>query len=82
MNEFTLWIMAKLLNYMKNHEGCTVVDNIKASDSAKAIIVDSLGFRYEVQLKCIGRLYNNIEDTSHDSKVACLRNAKKYPDFI
>lgn len=55
MNHLTLWIMSKLLNYLNNHEGCTVQDNIKSSDAVRAVITDSLGFKYEIQVKCIGR---------------------------
>lgn len=43
--------------HLKTKEGCTVSDPTKTSDSLKATVQDSLGYRYEVQIKCLGRTY-------------------------
>ena len=58
MNELVNWLFAKVMLHLKNHEGCSVQEPIKTSDSLRATIQDSLGFRYEVQIKCLGRIQN------------------------
>lgn len=56
--------------HLKNHEGCTINDPTKTSDSLRSIVQDSLGFRYEVQIKCLGRIQHveTIEKTNSKLK--------------
>lgn len=46
------WILNKVVGYLTTKEGCTVGTLTKS----RLTIQDSLGFRYEVKIKLIGRV--------------------------
>ena len=56
MNNMVLWIFAKIMTHLTNHEGCTGLDTTRTSNEIRATVQDSLGFRYEIQVKCVGRI--------------------------
>lgn len=56
MNDLVHWLFSKVMLHLKNHEGCQINDPTKTSDSLRAVVQDALGFRYEVQIKCLGRI--------------------------
>lgn len=56
MNNFTEFIMSKLLKFLTIKEGFTLEYQETAD---KLVIRDSMGFRYEVHVKLIGRIQND-----------------------
>lgn len=55
MNKMSNWLLAKMINYLQHHEGCRVLGNIKESGGCSVLMKDSLGYRYEVTIKCLSR---------------------------
>lgn len=49
------WILSKILLFLSNREGCESEAVAKGVDESRVIIKDSLGFRYEVSVKLLGR---------------------------
>jgi hypothetical protein len=63
MDNITNWLLEKIINNLVAREGCTKSPvSIASNNGSTAIITDAMGFRYEVQVKCIGRLKNSIDD--------------------
>ena len=62
MNQLTSWIFAKILTHLTNHEGITELETIRTSDQLRSTIQDALGFRYEVQIKCLGRIQTSDKE--------------------
>lgn len=56
MNDLVNWLFSKVMIHLTLHEGCTGLQTTKTSNEIKSVIQDSLGFRYEVQIKCLGRI--------------------------
>jgi HJR/Mrr/RecB family endonuclease len=48
-------LVFKIAGYLGTKEGCTVVDTEVTNDRDAFIVEDAFGFRYEVQVKMIGR---------------------------
>jgi len=59
---FNGWIMEKITRLLKNHEGMETCESEYTLDGIKTIVTDSFGYRYEIQVKALGRLGANIEN--------------------
>lgn len=59
---FNGWIISKINKLMKNHEGMNVEETTYGFDCVTSVITDSFGYRYEIQVKTLGRLGNQIEN--------------------
>ena len=73
------WILTKLLAYLTAKEGFTISEEPEdVINGKKATIQDVFGYRYEVQVKVLGRIQNdNDDETSFDGlgiKIASLTN--------
>jgi len=58
---FNGWIMDKITRLLKNHEGMENYATEYTLDGIKTIVTDSFGYRYEIQVKTLGRLGADIE---------------------
>lgn len=58
------WILTKISTFLVNKEGCLIEasDRHPSSDSARVVVQDAFGFRYEVHIKTLGRLQNTEGD--------------------
>ena len=52
----TNWILTKVSDYLEVHEGCTVLEVGSQVESAKIVLHDSFGFKYEIEVKLLGRI--------------------------
>lgn len=60
------WILEKLMSYLTAKEGFTVAEEAEAViNGRKAILQDVFGYRYEIQVKILGRTHNE-DDTNVD----------------
>jgi len=48
-------LIAKIIGYLTSREGCSNSNTEYTSDGVRTVIQDAMGFRYEVQVKTIGR---------------------------
>jgi hypothetical protein len=48
-------LIFKLVSYLSAKEGCTLVIQEATNDGDRFVTEDAFGFRYEVQVKMIGR---------------------------
>lgn len=63
MDNITNWILDKVINHLVLREGCSKEPlTLARNEASVAVVTDSLGFRYEIQIKCVGRLKNSVED--------------------
>lgn len=66
LTTFNGWILSKINTYLKISEGCTIETSNYTNDGARTIVQDSFGFRYEIQIKTLGRIYHDDNETSMD----------------
>lgn len=59
---FNGWLIEKISGYLKSREGCTIEATEYTEDGARSIVRDSLGYRYEVNVKTLGRIISVTED--------------------
>ncbi len=52
---FNSWIMGKILQYLTGREGFTSVKSEYSADGYRAVVEDAFGFRYELEIKAVGR---------------------------
>jgi len=78
---FNGWLLGKINNYLKAREGCTVETTEYTDVGARTIIQDSLGFRYEVSVRMLGRaiaegpMFDDINAKSKLSGLSILGDA-------
>ena len=55
------WIFSKIIGYLTDREGYTFnsEDTNEGVNSIRAIVQDSFGFRYELQVKVLGRIQDS-----------------------
>jgi hypothetical protein len=58
--------MTKIANFLKNKEGCEVIQQNYTINGIQAVIQDSFGYRYEINIRTLSRLGSNIEDTTNN----------------
>lgn len=58
--------MEKITRLLKNHEGMQSYDTEYTLEGIKTIVTDSFGYRYEIQVKTLGRLGADIEITKEN----------------
>lgn len=80
MNELTIRLMDKILNYLLNREGCTVIATKKELQHVEATVTDVFGFIYSVQIKCVGKLKTDANEVrwTYDTQMAFLDASKKF----
>ena len=49
------WLLTKILNYLATYEGCTIDNQDSTDNSVYATIQDVFGYRYQVNIKLLGR---------------------------
>jgi len=54
------WLFQKIVGYLVEREGCKFdcEDTQSTETTSRTIVQDSFGFRYEVQVKVLGRIQN------------------------
>lgn len=57
INNMNRWIFDKIKNYLVAKEGCNTYGNEQVTDGVKTIVIDSMGYRYELSIKSLGRNY-------------------------
>lgn len=50
------WLFAKIISYLTGREGYSIDTQVFSDNDARAIVQDAFGFRYEVQVKVLGRI--------------------------
>jgi hypothetical protein len=51
------WLLSKVLAYLEKSEGCDAETEEQVSDSTSSIIIqDAFGFRYQIQVRLLGRI--------------------------
>lgn len=58
ITSFNGWIISKILNYLLCNEGCITGKANYTGEGVRAEVTDAFGFRYEIQVKTIGRVLN------------------------
>lgn len=69
---FNKWIVDKILSYLASKEGCVIEDSIYTQKGMKAVVMDTFGFRYEIEIKTLSRL----NDEKQDSNALCINFQK------
>jgi len=54
---FNGWLISKLTGFLNVREGFTIEATEYTEGGAVSTVRDSLGFRYEVRVKTLGRIY-------------------------
>lgn len=57
------YLLGKILTYLKT-QGCQAELSTYTLDGVKSTIQDDFGFRYEIQIKTIGRVPDNLEGSN------------------
>lgn len=70
---FNGWLLNKISSYLSSKEGFTIETSSYMQDGIRTIVQDSFGFRYELQVKTLGRIQNH--SNSNDLEVYNHKNA-------
>lgn len=66
------WIVDKILTYISDREGCTIEQPVNQAESVTVTFYDSFGYKYEMEIKCVGRVSNHGEGFDVLSKVSSM----------
>lgn len=61
VKSFNGWVMSKIMSYLSAKEGMQTEIAHYTGDGMRCIIQDSMGFRYEIIVKTIGRIHQPDE---------------------
>jgi hypothetical protein len=64
VTSFNGWMLGKIVTYMGTKEGCDVERVEYTNDGARAIIRDTFGYRYEINIETLSRVYDGDPSAS------------------
>ncbi len=70
------WVLTKIISYLATREGFMIEESEHTNSGMKSIVRDSLGHRYEVQVKLISRLTDHLQDTNETIKLSSIISSK------
>jgi hypothetical protein len=59
VTSFNGWIMTKVVAYLSSKEGCVTEHASYSADGMRAIVRDTFGFRYEINIQTLSRVNDN-----------------------
>jgi len=75
------WVLTKIVSYLSTREGFIVEESEPTAVGMKSIVRDSLGHRYEVNVKVISRLTDHLQDSNETIKLSSVFTSK-FEKFI
>lgn len=60
---FNQWLVSKLVSYLVGKEGFSTETQNFTDEGMKAIVVDTFGFRYEINVKTLSRINDDMKDS-------------------
>lgn len=75
------WILTKITSYLSTREGFIVEESEPTVSGMKSIVRDSLGYRYEVNVKIISRLTDHLQDSNEINRLYPIITPTLKADF-